>query len=215
MSDLIELRKQMIKHQEADGLVQGHWWSEEDAQGCFYGCAVESNESSIDQAIEKFGIEPWLAYWSEAVFEGLEQETALAFPVEFLDALIPISVDDYDDIYHKLAIKRLESSSKTGDDTVDRAVVLAISYHKNPTEQRRQGVNELAQVAYESARNTLSACKAKIVMHGTNYMPSQTKGGARSALHYSELVVGDSCAEKERKWMLDILKNIKPEQGFE
>ena len=110
---LIELRKIMLEHQKADQLVQGAWWNSEEKKGCFYGCAVhESDESAIEKAIKKFGIEPWLAYWSEQVFEGLPQELALNWPVELLDAMIQFD-GDYKDIFHKLSIKRLENLPNT------------------------------------------------------------------------------------------------------
>ena len=87
MSNLIELRK-IMEHQKADQLVQGGWNSEEKT-----GCAVhENDEYAIEKAIQKFGIEPWIAYWSEQVFEGLPQKLALNWPVELLDAMIQFAL---------------------------------------------------------------------------------------------------------------------------
>ena len=80
MSNLTELRKIMIEHREADKLVQGSWWDSEAQQGCFYGCATHKEDGVIESAIEQFGIERWVAYWSEKVFEGLPINEALEFP---------------------------------------------------------------------------------------------------------------------------------------
>ena len=138
MSNLIELRKIMLEHQKADQLVQGAWWDSEEKKGCFYGCAVhENDEYAIEKAIQKFGIEPWIAYWSEQVFEGLPQKLALNWPVELLDAMIQFDVD-YKDIFHKLSIKRLENLPNTNDENVNEAIKKVVEYHLNPTEDKRK-----------------------------------------------------------------------------
>ena len=155
MSNLIELRKIMLEHQKADQLVQGAWWDSEEKTGCFYGCAVhESDESAIEKAIQKFGIEPWVAYWSEQVFEGLPQKLALNWPVELLDAMIQFK-GDYKDIFHKLSIKRLESLPKTNDENVNEAIKKVVEYHLNPTEDKRKEAHSAAYSAAYSA-----ACSA-------------------------------------------------------
>ena len=151
MSNLVELRKIMLEHQKADQLVQGAWWDSEEKTGCFYGCAVhENDESAIEKAIQKFGIEPWIAYWSEQVFEGLPQKLALNWPVELLDAMIQFE-GDYKDIYHKLSIKRLENLPNTNDENVNQAIKKVIEYHLNPTEDKRKEAHSAANSAANSA----------------------------------------------------------------
>ena len=120
-------------------------------QGCFYGCAVhESDKSAIEKAIQKFGIEPWVAYWSEQVFEGLPQKLALNWPVELLDAMIQFE-GDYKDIFHKLSIKRLENLPNTNDENVNQAIKKVIEYHLNPTEDKRKEAHSAGRSAAHSA----------------------------------------------------------------
>ena len=153
---LIELRKIMLEHQKADQLVQGAWWNSEEKTGCFYGCAVhENDESAIEKAIQKFGIEPWVAYWSEQVFEGLPQKLALNWPVELLDAMIQFE-GDYKDIFHKLSIKRLENLPNTNDENVNQAIEKVIEYHLNPTEDKRKEALSAARSAAHSAATAAS-----------------------------------------------------------
>ena len=147
MSNLIELRKIMLEHQKADQLVQGGWWNSEEKKGCFYGCAVhENDEYAIEKAIQKFGIEPWIAYWSEQVFEGLPQKLALNWPVELLDAMIQFEGEHYKEIYHKLSIKRLENLPNTNDKNVNQAIEKVIEYHLNPTEDKRKEALSAARI---------------------------------------------------------------------
>ena len=158
MSNLIELRKIMLEHQKADQLVQGAWWNSEEKTGCFYGCAVhENDEYAIEKAIQKFGIEPWIAYWSEQVFEGLPQELALNWPVELLDAMIQFDGEHYKNIFNKLSIKRLENLPNTNDENVNEAIKKVVEYHLNPTEDKRKEAHSAAEWAARTAHAARSA----------------------------------------------------------
>ena len=217
MSNLIELRKIMLEHQKADQLVQGAWWDSEEKTGCFYGCAVhENDESAIEKAIQKFGIEPWIAYWSEQVFEGLPQKLALNWPVELLDAMIQFKGEHYKEIYHKLSIKRLENLPNTNDKNVNQAIEKVIEYHLNPTEDKRKEALSAAESAAHSAASSAAwatRSAASSAEYSTRSAASSAAWATRSAAWAASSAV-DSAArsqhwENERKWMLELLRGEK------
>ena len=205
MSNLIELRKIMLEHQKADQLVQGAWWDSEEKTGCFYGCAVhENDESAIEKAIQKFGIEPWIAYWSEQVFEGLPQKLALNWPVELLDAMIQFEGEHYKEIYHKLSIKRLENLPNTNDKNVNQAIEKVIEYHLNPTEDKRKEALSAAESASDAAADsaawaTRSAASSAWAARSAAWAASSAVDSAARSQHW----------ENERKWMLELLRGEK------
>jgi len=214
MNKLIELRKIMIEHQKADQLVQGSWWDSEAKEGCFYGCAVHSDNDAIEKAIDTFKIEPWVAYWSEKVFEGLPKDLALSWPVELLDAMIAFN-GDYTDVYHKLSIKRLKRLLPTEDQAVNDAIKQVIDYHKLPSEAKRRAAESAAESAADSAYAAASAA-----LSADSAAESAADSAARSASYaaksaaYSEArstylaainTAKEKHWEKERKWMLKLL----------
>ena len=215
MNKLIELREIMLEHQKADQLVQGSWWDSAEQTGCFYGCAMHTDENPIKKAIRKFKIEPWVAYWSEKVFEGLPQKSALKWPVELLDAMIAFD-GDYTDVYHKLSIKRLKSLYPAEDQKVNEAIKQVIDYHKAPSEKKRKAAhlaaNSAAKSTADSARSAAYSANlaANSAARSADSAANSAADSARSAaysLAYS--LAGYAATEKhwkkERKWMLKLL----------
>ena len=207
---LIELRKIMLEHQKEDQLVQGDWWNSAEKTGCFYGCAVhESDRSAIEKAIQKFGIEPWIAYWSEKVFEGLPQELALNWPVELLDAMIQFD-GDYKDIFHKLSIKRLENLPNTNYKNVNEAIKKVIEYHLNPTEDKRKEARSAAWAALSAEWAAYSAASSAVWAAGSaaRLAADSAEWAARTA-HAAWAAARSQHWENERKWMLELLRGEK------
>jgi hypothetical protein len=97
--------KEMQHHQDVDSLVQGKWF--ENGKGCFFGCAMQTDEDALEKAAEAMGLPFWIVELAEAIFEGLEREEALKFPVEFLKA-IPVDTD-LEIVKHKIAVLRLSN----------------------------------------------------------------------------------------------------------
>ena len=75
-------------HREADELVQGIPW---ETNGTTRGCAVGCTLHCYDHARypKLLGVPEELAYLQDAIFEGLPQAEALAFPEAFLSAIQP------------------------------------------------------------------------------------------------------------------------------
>ena len=215
MNKLTELREIMIEHQKADQLVQGSWWDSTEQTGCFYGCAVHSDEDAIEKAIDNFGIEPWVAHWSEKVFERLPKGLALSWPVELLDAMIAFK-GDYKDVYHKLSIKRLQSLLPTEDQKVNSAINKVIKYHKAPSEEKRQSARSAAWSAADSADSAADSAEAaahsaEAAAHAAEAAAHAARSAAYSAAHAARSAAdsADSARSEhwknERKWMLELL----------
>lgn len=70
-------------HKEADRLVKGQYW--ENGKGCAVGCTLEGS-SHIEYEFQ-LGIQEWLARVEDRIFEGLPNELAMKWPLEFLEAI--------------------------------------------------------------------------------------------------------------------------------
>ena len=66
----------MEEHQRLDRLLQGDWFDEDTLIGCFFGCATQSSEGTLEKAIAEMKLPPWLVYLAEGIFEGLSVDEA-------------------------------------------------------------------------------------------------------------------------------------------
>ncbi len=71
------------QHQEADEIVKGQYWQE--GKGCAVGCTIHSNKHSEYETL--IGVPEWLACLQDTIFEGLPNEKANLFPLQFLEAI--------------------------------------------------------------------------------------------------------------------------------
>lgn len=54
---------EMKKHQDADRLISGSWFrldNDTEFKGCFFGCAMQTDESPLQKAIAAMGLPPGL-----------------------------------------------------------------------------------------------------------------------------------------------------------
>ena len=75
----------MRAHAEADELVKGQYWA--DGKGCAVGCMVKSGDHGLYEPM--FGIPALIAGLEDAIFEGLPNGEAKAWPIQFLEAIRP------------------------------------------------------------------------------------------------------------------------------
>ena len=87
--------KRLKAHAKADEIIQGTGWR--NGKGCAVGCTLENYEHK--QYEVELGIPEWLAYLEDKIFEGLQKEDAMKFPVQFLSA-VPVGIGD--DAMYKL-----------------------------------------------------------------------------------------------------------------
>ena len=120
----------MQEHQDSDRLIAGEWFredSETEFKGCFFGCAMQTDESPLEKAIEAMGLPDWLIYLSEKIYEGLPQDERILFPVRLLES-IPVG-KNLEPIKHKLAITRLTKLA-TENNRVSECINIIIELHK-------------------------------------------------------------------------------------
>lgn len=86
------------QHQLADEIAKGQYW--ENGKGCAVGCTLHSSNHK-DYEIE-LGIPMILARLEDSIFEGMSNERAKEFPLQFLQA-VPVGVD-LKDVYKKFFI---------------------------------------------------------------------------------------------------------------
>ncbi len=92
----------MQKHIEMDELVQGTGWDIYDTKGCAVGCTLNSYDH--DGYETELGLPVWLAYLEDTLHEGVSQEYAKTFALNFLQA-IPLGLSDSD--FNKINAKFL------------------------------------------------------------------------------------------------------------
>ena len=77
------------RHREADRLIHGVYW--ENGRGCAVGCTVSgrrrAGEGWYDAVARQIGIPAHLAALEDAIFEGLPNGDAQAWPERFLGAI--------------------------------------------------------------------------------------------------------------------------------
>ena len=126
--------KIMQAHQDADALMQGQWFNGE--KGCFFGCAMQTDEEPLEKATKEMGLPIWLVYLAERIFEGLPADEALKFPVQLLEAA-PVNVD-FVEVECKQSIARLDRLLDLPDLPGD--VISAINIVKERWVKRLDGV---------------------------------------------------------------------------
>lgn len=70
-------------HALADEIIKGTYW--EKGKGCAVGCTIHSADHSSYE--KELGIPQWLARLEDKIFEGLPNERAKNFPLEFLEVI--------------------------------------------------------------------------------------------------------------------------------
>ena len=76
---------QLEAHRAADQIVKGQYW--EHGKGCAVGCTVHSDDHMAYE--RRFGIPVMLARLEDCIFEGLPNERALDWPLQFMAAIKP------------------------------------------------------------------------------------------------------------------------------
>jgi len=75
----------VAEHIEADAVVQGDYWSEDEQKGCFIGCLVHADRPDLIE--ERYGIPVMITKIAEAIFERLPADEAKQFFADFPAAI--------------------------------------------------------------------------------------------------------------------------------
>ena len=129
-----------------DRLAQGVYF--EDGKGCHLGCLTRCNENSHEATERMFNIPIRVAYWLEAVFEGLPKEQAEWWVIEGTGA-IPVGAD-LSLAHHKLAYWLLGPDSPSANGNA----------HKTVAEEVK-AVRDLHRTALVATVTTIQGCAAR------------------------------------------------------
>ena len=83
-----DILQQLQIHHDADEIIKGVYW--ENGKGCAVGCTLHSDNHQEYET--RFGIPKILAHLEDAIFEGLPNDLAKTWPINFMSA-IPIGAD--------------------------------------------------------------------------------------------------------------------------
>ena len=119
--------KRLEEHYKADEIIHGVYW--QDGKGCAVGCTVHSDSHQCYET--ELGIPKWLALLEDALFEGMGNDKAKEFPLQFLKT-IPLGVTEkqFQSVYHKFCVFVLESMPKVNDEKIMRIIADVIVLHK-------------------------------------------------------------------------------------
>ena len=88
--------KEAKEHQKADRFIQGSWIRSKDTcdifRGCFFGCMTQTKENTLETAAKEMCLPLWLVSVAEEIFEGMDSEKAVLFPLQLLKS-IPVGMD--------------------------------------------------------------------------------------------------------------------------
>jgi hypothetical protein len=79
---------ELQEHADHDRLVKGQYW--QNGKGCAVGCTIRSGNHVEYES--RFGIPVMLAQLEDSIFEGLPNEEAIKWPIQFM-SMIPVSAD--------------------------------------------------------------------------------------------------------------------------
>jgi len=152
--DSVEVKEKYLArvhaHAKADEFIKGIYW--EGGKGCAVGCTIHSDDHAAYE--DELGIPKWLAHLEDTIFEGLPNERAKIWPVEFLEA---VNVGaDLNSIKSAFMIFTLEESLKTFDHAKFPQVLKAVTdvktlwrkYPHGRDESNRTEWREAADAAY-------------------------------------------------------------------
>jgi hypothetical protein len=201
----------MREHQTADRFIQGSWIEDKDDhgifRGCFFGCAMQSEEDPLEKAIEDMNLPSWLVYLVEKIFENLPITQAELFPVQLLEA-IPTDTDlsGVECKQHILRLNRLLNLPNLSDSVIN--VITAV---KDCWNQRLNGVPESdilwgsESAALVGATATESEVIAALKASARRVSLSASWSATRVAEAWSASVIASAAEEsvREASWQTE------------
>lgn len=110
--------RQLRHHRSLDEITQGIYFKE--GRGCHLGCLTHRNNNTQQAAERMFGIPERVAYWLDAVFEGLPEDMCAAWVIDGTNA-IPVGAD-LSLAHHELAYWLLGPESPSAQGNAHKAV---------------------------------------------------------------------------------------------
>lgn len=219
---LIELRPEILAHQEADRFIQGAWLKDKDKngvyRGCFFGCTMQTDLNPIKGFCEIYDVPLWIGYWSEKVFEGLSASEAVFWPLQLIDALIQFD-GDLEIVKHKLALKRLSYLSERNEGEVKKSIDGVILCHKKAIAGNPKiDWNEAGSAVQDAIIAQVDVSAASLALYSAAASSEQYPHAvAKSSSWSADLADPVNLAlrsaswsaswQRERDWLLELLKD--------
>jgi len=190
--------KRLKAHAKADEIIQGIGWK--NGKGCAVGCTLENYKHR--QYEVELGIPEWLAYLEDRIFEGLQKEDAMKFPVQFLSA-VPVGIGDdamyklrCDLDYQRLSILLKEQTKLYPDDDfgVNKALKEVMRLNQeyvDPEHEDWSSAWSAESAVRSSARSAESAARSSV---------RSSAWSAESSAWSAESAVRSSARSAESAW---------------
>ena len=190
--------KRLKAHAKADEIIQGIGWK--NGKGCAVGCTLENYKHR--QYEVELGIPEWLAYLEDRIFEGLQKEDAMKFPVQFLSA-VPVGIADdamyklrCDLDYQRLSILLKEQTKLYPDDDfgVNKALKEVMRLNQeyvDPEHEDWSSAWSAESAVRSSARSAESAARSSV---------RSSAWSAESSAWSAESAVRSSARSAESAW---------------
>lgn len=149
---------QLRAHREADQLVKGQYWSE--GKGCAVGCiAHKSYDEGVHAAVaDMLGVPEQVAHLIDAIFEGLPNADAMAWPERVVSAIVPDA--DHSLAWSRFAVRLLVDPDFGVIHTTDKADVRAAIEGVARCYRRRINGDEPTEAEWNAAGNAARAAWA-------------------------------------------------------
>jgi hypothetical protein len=197
--------ERLIEHRKLDQIAQGFYFDE--GRGCHLGCLTHCDEHKDPHSATElmFGIPERVAYWLEAVFEGLPQDKCANWVIESSES-IPVGAD-LSKCHHELAYWLLGPDSPSAEGNRHESVRDAIEKVREIHRQAMTG--EVDEAAWSAARSAAwSAARSAAESAARSAAESAAESAARSAAESAAWSAAESAAwEQIAEKSIEIFKN--------
>ncbi len=217
----------VIAHQKADEVVKGQYW--ENGRGCAVGCTIHSSNHKAYET--ELGIPEWLARVEDVIFEGLPNNKAKKWPLQFLKAIKPgVDLDKAKPLFIVFVLKpNLKNFDNKKHPAVTTSIKDCIKLWSRKdigsvaweTERKRVGsaassaarsaARSAAYAASSAAYAASSAAYAAYAASSAAYAASSAAYAARSAAYaaYAASSAARSAYVKFANELLKIIRGLK------
>jgi hypothetical protein len=197
-----EFVKELKAHQAADNFVRGSYW--ERGKGCAVGCSLEaiSRIKSLKFSFDNhklyeahLGIPEWMARLEDSIFEGIGEQRAKVWPVEFAEAIhvgadlekakVPFLIMVLE---HSLSSMSAAKYAAVTHPEVESAITGSIAAVEQMIKAQKSGnkadiekARSAADSAYSAARSARSADSAAYSAYSADSAADSAYSAARSA----------------------------------
>ena len=195
--------KRLKDHYKADEFIKGTYW--ENGKGCAVGCTVHSWEHLAFET--ELGIPQVLAKLEDEIFEGLPNELAKEFPLQFLSAITVgadlLKVWNYFAIWlltdAKYGVVNFAENKKVVQDVADAYLEdITTSVSVERWKELRDVAAVYSATAYYTA-NTVAAYYADVAYYAANAAASYS---ADAYAYANATSYSASAASKNKSWYI-------------